>query len=119
MFSWDLSKTNHHILICNGNSCLKEQGEEVTAAIREAITSRGLDEKIHTSKTYCDGRCDDACVVISYPAGTWYQKITPSDTNKLLDHVMDGGEWEKVSHQWKNGVLVRKEGVLVGKSKIE
>lgn len=32
---------------------------------------------VHTTKTLCNGRCDDAPVVISMPDGRWFKQIKP------------------------------------------
>ncbi|EKS54245.1 2Fe-2S ferredoxin, partial [Citrobacter freundii ATCC 8090 = MTCC 1658 = NBRC 12681] len=64
---------------------MRSGGEEVTVAIREAIAEAGLDDYVHTSRTRCNGRCEDACVVIVYPEGIWYQNVTPEDAGLLVD----------------------------------
>lgn len=66
MATWDLSNTKHHILICNGSSCSRVGAEELTQAIRKEISDLELDEIIHTTRTRCNGRCHDKCVVITY-----------------------------------------------------
>lgn len=40
MATWNLERTNAHIMICNGASCLRKQGEEVTIAIRKVLKER-------------------------------------------------------------------------------
>lgn len=72
MTTWNLNGVQSHVLICNGSSCMRKLGEEITQKIRAEITARELDHQIHTSRTRCNGRCKDACVVIHYPKGDWY-----------------------------------------------
>jgi hypothetical protein len=43
MATWNLIGTKHHVLICNGGSCMRKGGEEVTQAIRSEIERLGLD----------------------------------------------------------------------------
>ena len=38
MATWDLSKTKHHVLICNGSSRNQVGAEELTQAIRKEIS---------------------------------------------------------------------------------
>ncbi|MGG1659785.1 (2Fe-2S) ferredoxin domain-containing protein [Brevibacillus sp. NRS-1366] len=92
MATWDLSKTRHHVLICNGGSCMRKGGEEVTIALREAITQAGLDDYVHTTRTRCNGRCEDACVMIVYPEGIWYQNVAPDDAKLLVEQHFIKGE---------------------------
>ncbi|MCY8159728.1 (2Fe-2S) ferredoxin domain-containing protein, partial [Bacillus licheniformis] len=73
MATWDLSNMKHHIFICNGSSCNRAGAEELTQVIRQEISERELDDVIHTTRTRCNGRCQDKCVAIHYPRGTWYR----------------------------------------------
>ncbi len=70
------------------------QGEEVTVAIREEISRLGADHLIHTTRTRCNGRCVDACVVIAYPEGHWYRDITPETGKELVRNHIDGRKLE-------------------------
>ncbi|WP_240418392.1 (2Fe-2S) ferredoxin domain-containing protein [Paenibacillus periandrae] len=91
MATWNLSETQHHVLICNGGSCMKHQGEEVTLAIRAEITAQGADRFIHTTRTRCNGRCQDACVVTVYPEGIWYKDMTPESGRAMVrEHLLQG-----------------------------
>jgi (2Fe-2S) ferredoxin len=92
----NLSKTTHHVLICNGVNCMKRQGEEVTLTIRDEIAKQEADMQIHTSRTLCNGRCEDACVVIAYPEGVWYREVTPEIARKIVkDHLLQGKVYEE------------------------
>jgi (2Fe-2S) ferredoxin len=91
MTTWNLKGTKHHVLICNGSSCMRKGGEEVTQAIRNEITNLDLDAVIHTTRTRCNGRCKDAPVVIVYPEGTWYKEVTPELGSKIVQQHLVGG----------------------------
>ncbi|WP_284642544.1 (2Fe-2S) ferredoxin domain-containing protein [Paenibacillus silviterrae] len=90
MTTWNLQQTRCHLLICNGGSCMKRGAEEVTQAIREEITKLDADNVIHTTRTRCNGRCADACVVIAYPDGVWYRDITRETGRQLVRKYMEG-----------------------------
>jgi (2Fe-2S) ferredoxin len=98
--TWNLTETKHHVLICNGASCMRKMGEEVTQAIRDEITSHGADDLIHTTRTRCNGRCEDACVVIVYPEGVWYREVTPALGRTIVNQHLLGGRpvQEEISH---------------------
>lgn len=120
MATWDLSTTCAHLMICNGSSCLKKQGEEVTVAIREELTNRGLDGRIHTARTRCLGRCKDAATVIVYPEGTWYQGMTPEDAVAFVDAIKKGDKlWPKVSHTFTGQGFQPHNQAAVGIEKTE
>lgn len=116
--TWDLSQTRQHVLICNGGSCMRKGSEEVTVAIREAITEAGLDDYVHTTRTRCNGRCEDACVMIVYPEGIWYENVTPEDAQLLVEeHFQNGRPVESLmTHRFETNGFVRtidtKPGIL-------
>lgn len=90
MTTWNLQEIHCHLLICNGGSCMKKQANEVTQAMRDEIAILGADKQIHTTRTRCNGRCEDACVVIAYPEGIWYKDITPERGRELVrKHVAE------------------------------
>lgn len=84
MTTWNLQETACHFLICNGGSCMKKQADEVTLAIRDEIALLDADRQIHTTRTRCNGRCADACVVVAYPEGVWYKDISPELGRELV-----------------------------------
>lgn len=118
MSTWDLSKTKHHILLCNGGSCMRKGGEEVTVAIRQEIARQRADEQIHTTRTRCNGRCEDACVLIVYPDGVWYQNVQPEDAKEIVEHLVQGQHYQaKISHRYSGDGFVRNETVALGVKK--
>jgi (2Fe-2S) ferredoxin len=70
-------------------------GEEVTLAIREEISRLGADRLIHTTRTRCNGRCADGCIVIAYPEGAWYRDMTPTAGKELVRGVLEGRQLEE------------------------
>ncbi|XJZ28660.1 (2Fe-2S) ferredoxin domain-containing protein [Bacillota bacterium Lsc_1132] len=90
MTTWNLKGTKHHVLICNGSSCLRKGGEEATQAIRNEIANLELDSFIHTTRTRCNGRCKDAPVAIVYPEGNWYRNVTPEVGGTLVRQLLTG-----------------------------
>jgi (2Fe-2S) ferredoxin len=67
------------------------QAEEVTQSVRAEITAMGADRIIHTTRTQCQGRCEDACVVTVYPEGVWYKGVTPELAKQIVNqHLLQG-----------------------------
>ncbi|WP_338450753.1 (2Fe-2S) ferredoxin domain-containing protein [Niallia oryzisoli] len=106
MTTWNLEGTKSHLLICNGSSCMRKGGEEVTLAVRDEITKLDLDKQIHTTRTRCNGRCQDACIVIAYPEGNWYRVDSPEIGRQIVRDI-DGQRLEsnKIYH-WVNGEMM-------------
>lgn len=101
MTTWNLQETRCHLLICNGGSCMKKLADEVTLAIRDEISNLGVDRLMHTTRTRCNGRCADACVVIAYPEGVWYKDITPEEGRLIVrKHITGARLDEKVVYEY-------------------
>jgi (2Fe-2S) ferredoxin len=91
MTTWNLSGTRHHVFLCNGSNCMRQGAEDVTHAIREEIAAGGADGIIHTTRTHCQGRCEDACVVTVYPEGSWFKEATPELARRIVrEHLLQG-----------------------------
>ncbi|WP_394236659.1 ferredoxin [Niallia oryzisoli] len=106
MTTWNLEGTRTHLFICNGSSCMRKGGEEVTLAVRDEIARLDLDRQIHTTRTRCNGRCQDACVVIAYPEGNWYRVDSP-EIGRQIVRDLEGNSIEsnKIYH-WVNGEMM-------------
>ena len=108
-------KASYHILICNGSSCNRAGAEELTQAIRKEISNRELDDTLHTTRTKCNGRCHDKCVVIDYPKGTWYKDLKPEEASLFVNSLLASkGYTEKVSHTFHDKGFQCSLGVVTG-----
>lgn len=91
MATWNLANMDKHVLVCNGSTCMKKGGEEVTQALRDEITKRELDAIVHTTRTRCNGRCKDGCVVVVYPEAAWYFGMDEKKVREMTaQHLQEG-----------------------------
>lgn len=111
MTTWNLNQMQRHLLICNGATCMGAGAEEVTKQIRDEIRKNRLDEMIHTSRTRCNGRCKDKCVVIDYPKGTWYS-VQNEETSRAI--VQDTAEKSSIIYSVEHGERIRRENRIKG-----
>ncbi|MDV6377404.1 sirohydrochlorin cobaltochelatase [Sporosarcina sp. GW1-11] len=114
MTTWNLTEMQRHVLICNGSTCMGAGAEEVTQQIRDEIRIHRLDEKIHTSRTRCNGRCKDKCVVIDYPKGTWYS-VQQEETARAIVH--ETVEEDSIIYSMEQGERKRGESRFKGINK--
>ena len=106
MTTWNLEGTRSHLLLCNGSSCMRKGGEEVTQAVRDEISLLGLDQQIHTTRTRCNGRCQDACVVIAYPEGIWYRVDSPEMGRQIVRDLHEPSLESNKVYQFVNGEMM-------------
>ena len=84
----DLTLVQKHLFICNGGTCTKNGAEESTQKIRQYIADEGMEAQVHTTKTYCNGRCNDGPVVIAMPENVWFKGITPDFCRKFVQQYV-------------------------------
>lgn len=80
----DLPKLNCHLFICNGGACKNKGAELSTEIIRDNIKIMGMHEQVHTTKTLCNGRCQEGPLVIVQPENKWYQDLTPENAKQFV-----------------------------------
>lgn len=93
-----MSRPSHHIFVCqneraadNPRGCCRLRGsEEVLKAFKKHITAHGLRAEIEFDGTTCVDTCAWGPMVVVYPAGVWYGKVTPEDVPEIVAAVAAG-----------------------------
>ena len=94
----NITEVDVHLFMCNGGTCCQKGAEESTRKIREYIADEGLDRTVHTTKTYCNGRCDDGPIVIAMPEGKWFKNVTPQNAKRFVkEYLLVKNGCEKLS----------------------
>lgn len=103
----DLTKCERHLFLCNGSSCAENGAAEVTQTLRDEIRALGLHDRIHTTKTMCNGRCDDGPIVIVQPDGIWYKHVGTKAAKQIAyQHLKnDRPVRELVLYRWGDNEL--------------
>jgi (2Fe-2S) ferredoxin len=98
----DLVKVRHHLILCEGEPCSKRGACEITTAIRAEISRLQLDESVHTTRTRCNGRCEDGPIVIVYPEGVWYSDVSVESSAEIVGRHLAAGipVMEKILHRF-------------------
>lgn len=85
------SKYERHVLICGGTGCTSSGSPEIERVLREEIAKAGLTEKIQVVKTGCFGLCALGPIMIVYPSGAFYSRITAEDIPRIVqEHFVNG-----------------------------
>ena len=80
-----------HVLICGGTGCTSSGSKAIQEAFHESIAKNGLEEEIKLVQTGCFGLCALGPVVIVYPDGTFYSRVTPEDVDEIVsEHLLKG-----------------------------
>ena len=86
-----------HVLVCGGTGCTSSGSQKVQSAFNEAIEAFGLSEEVKLVQTGCFGLCALGPVVIVYPDGTFYSRVTPEDVKEIVEeHLLKGRVVERL-----------------------
>jgi (2Fe-2S) ferredoxin len=88
----NLERINLHLFLCNGGTCTRKGAEGSTLAIRQKIAQLGFQDQVHTTKTLCNGRCENGPVVIACPQNHWYEEVTADVGEKLVESLLQKKE---------------------------
>ena len=80
-----------HVLICGGTGCTSSGSVTLQKAFNENIEAFGLAEEVKLVQTGCFGLCALGPIVIIYPDGTFYSRVTTEDVKEIVEeHLLKG-----------------------------
>jgi len=93
-------KPEYHVFVCtssriNGTQkgyCHSNASSEIVTNFLESIEENDISDKVMVTNTGCLGLCNDGPIVIVYPEGTWYGKVTPDDVDEIVESHLINGE---------------------------
>ena len=85
-----------HILMCAGTACVSCGTFKVRERLQKELKERGLEEEVRVVITGCNGFCAEGPIMVVYPEGIFYKKLTPEDIPFLVEeHFLKGRPVEK------------------------
>jgi NADH:ubiquinone oxidoreductase subunit F (NADH-binding)/(2Fe-2S) ferredoxin/NAD-dependent dihydropyrimidine dehydrogenase PreA subunit len=80
-----------HVLICGGTGCHSSGSSEVMEFFKTELTNNKLEKEVKLVQTGCFGLCAEGPVVIVYPEGAFYSKVTKDDVSRIVsEHLLKG-----------------------------
>ncbi len=80
-----------HVLVCGGTGCTSSGSVAIREKLAEELTKKGLDEEVKIVQTGCFGLCALGPIMIVYPEGTFYSRVTPEDIPEIVEeHLLKG-----------------------------
>jgi len=85
------------VLICGGTGCTSSGSQQIQDRFEEEIAKNDLQDEIKLVRTGCFGLCELGPVVIVYPDGTFYSRVTPDDVEEIVtEHLLKGRRVERL-----------------------
>ena len=89
-----------HVLICGGTGCTSSGSQTLQAAFNKNIADFGLEEEVKLVQTGCFGLCALGPIVIIYPDGTFYSRVTEDDVKEIVEeHLLKGRIVERLVYR--------------------
>ena len=86
-----------HILVCGGTGCTSSGSLKLIDALNKEIAAAGLDEEVKVVQTGCFGLCALGPIMIVYPDGTFYSRVTADDVPEIVaEHIVKGRVVERL-----------------------
>ena len=80
-----------HVLICGGTGCTSSHSQEIMAAMTEEIKAAGLQDEVQVVQTGCFGLCALGPIMVIYPEGAFYSRVTVEDAKEIVEeHLLKG-----------------------------
>jgi len=87
----ELPVATNTILMCAGGGCISSGEESCLQALQKAVEKYSLQEVVKIVETGCMGMCDAGPLMVIYPEGVYYQKLTAEDVEKIVsEHILKG-----------------------------
>ena len=86
-----------HVLMCGGTGCTSSGSLKLQEAMEKEIEAKGLTEEIKLVQTGCFGLCELGPIMIIYPEGTFYSRVTVEDIPEIVEeHLLKGRVVERL-----------------------
>lgn len=90
-------KNNFDIALCLGTSCISSGSGKVKNALIEEIQRQELENRVNIVETGCNGFCAAGPIMVIYPRGYLYLKVTADDVPEIIaEHILNNRPVERL-----------------------
>ncbi|HIW73830.1 MAG TPA: NAD(P)H-dependent oxidoreductase subunit E, partial [Firmicutes bacterium] len=80
-----------HVLVCGGTGCTSSNSLKIIDKLEEEIAAQGLSEEVKVVRTGCFGLCALGPIMVVYPEGAFYSRVTVEDIPEIVsEHLLKG-----------------------------
>lgn len=78
------------ITVCAGSGCQAAGALDVLKALRASLKGKGMQDAVEVKSTGCHGFCEKGPVMIVWPEGTFYNKVSQRDAKDIVASATNG-----------------------------
>lgn len=80
-----------HVLVCGGTGCTASNSTEIMKQLEKLLTENNIANEVKVVKTGCFGLCEKGPIMVVYPEGATYSRVTPEDVKEIVEeHLVKG-----------------------------
>ncbi len=80
-----------HVLVCGGTGCSSSGSAKIRTEMENEIKRQGLENEVKVVQTGCFGLCALGPIMIVYPEGCFYSRVTVEDVPEIVsEHLLKG-----------------------------
>ena len=89
-----------NVLVCGGTGCTSSNSEVIITKLKQEIAAKGLEKEVNVIRTGCFGLCALGPIMIVYPEGSFYSRVTPEDISEIVEeHLLKGRIVKRLLYQ--------------------
>ncbi len=86
-----MSLVRSHIMVCGGTGCTSSGSNKIIEKFDEELAKYEMTSEFKIVQTGCFGLCELGPIVIVYPEGTFYTRISEKDVEEIVEkHLLKG-----------------------------
>ena len=112
-YSSDVPKNceyKRQVLICGGTGCNSSGSKKVMEVLNDEIAKNGLESEVKVVRTGCFGLCSLGPIMIVYPEGSFYARVTPDEIPRIVkEHLKEGNVVKEMLYE----DTVKEDGTVI------